>query len=81
MCWRLGCGAGEPLIVSTTAHQRDNAAWMARQGAAVHLPQDELTPLSLAGVLAAQIPWQMQSPRISFADGLETIPSVIVPSY
>jgi hypothetical protein len=29
----------------------------------------------------AQIPWQMQSPRISFADGLETIPSVIVPSY
>ena len=53
------CAAGVPallvpLIVSTTAHQRDNAAWMARQGAAVHLPQDELTPLSLAGVLAAQ---------------------------
>jgi len=53
------CAAGVPallvpLIVSTTAHQRDNAAWMARQGAAVHLPQDGLTPLSLAGVLAAQ---------------------------
>ncbi len=53
------CAAGVPallvpLIVSTTAHQRDNAAGMARQGAAVHLPQDELTPLSLAGVLTAQ---------------------------
>ncbi len=53
------CAAGVPallvpLIVSTTAHQRDNAAWMARQGAAVHLPQHELSALSLAGVLAAQ---------------------------
>lgn len=53
------CAAGVPallvpLIVSTTAHQRDNAAWMARHAAAVHLPQDELTPLALAGVLAAQ---------------------------
>jgi len=37
-----------PLVVSTTAHQRDNAAWMAGHGAAVHLPQGELTPDSLA---------------------------------
>ena len=37
-----------PLVVSTTAHQRDNAQWMAGQGAALHLPQSELTPQGLA---------------------------------
>lgn len=37
-----------PLTVSTTSHQRDNAAWMAAQGAAIHLPQPELTPERLA---------------------------------
>ncbi|MBX3637027.1 MAG: undecaprenyldiphospho-muramoylpentapeptide beta-N-acetylglucosaminyltransferase [Rubrivivax sp.] len=47
------CAAGVaavlvPLIVSTTSHQRDNAAWMAAQGAAVHLPQAELSPQKLA---------------------------------
>jgi UDP-N-acetylglucosamine--N-acetylmuramyl-(pentapeptide) pyrophosphoryl-undecaprenol N-acetylglucosamine transferase len=47
------CAAGVPavlvpLVVSTTAHQRDNARWMAHQGAAVHLPQSELTPQRLA---------------------------------
>ena len=52
------CAAGVPavlvpLIVSTTSHQRDNAAWMAGQGAAVHLPQAELTPQKLADTLAA----------------------------
>jgi UDP-N-acetylglucosamine--N-acetylmuramyl-(pentapeptide) pyrophosphoryl-undecaprenol N-acetylglucosamine transferase len=51
------CAAGVPallvpFIASTTAHQRDNAAWMAGQGAAVHLPQPELTPQKLAEVLA-----------------------------
>ena len=50
------CAAGVPailvpLVVSTTAHQRDNAAWMAGQGAAVHLPQAELTPQRLADTL------------------------------
>ena len=40
-----------PFIVSTTAHQRDNAAWMAAQGAAIHLAQPELTPERLAGLL------------------------------
>jgi UDP-N-acetylglucosamine--N-acetylmuramyl-(pentapeptide) pyrophosphoryl-undecaprenol N-acetylglucosamine transferase len=53
------CAAGVPavlvpLVVSTTAHQRDNAAWMAAQGAAIHLPQGELTPQGLAALLAAQ---------------------------
>jgi UDP-N-acetylglucosamine--N-acetylmuramyl-(pentapeptide) pyrophosphoryl-undecaprenol N-acetylglucosamine transferase len=33
-----------PLVVSTTSHQRDNAQWMAQHGAAIHLPQAELTP-------------------------------------
>ncbi len=50
------CAAGVPavlvpLVVSTTAHQRDNAQWMAAQQAAVHLPQAELTPQYLAGLL------------------------------
>jgi UDP-N-acetylglucosamine:LPS N-acetylglucosamine transferase len=40
-----------PLIVSTTAHQRDNAAYMAAHGAAMHLPQTELTPERLAELL------------------------------
>lgn len=52
------CAAGVPailvpLVVSTTAHQRDNAAWMAAQGAAVHLPQAELQPAALAAQLRA----------------------------
>jgi UDP-N-acetylglucosamine--N-acetylmuramyl-(pentapeptide) pyrophosphoryl-undecaprenol N-acetylglucosamine transferase len=51
------CAAGVPallvpFIASTTAHQRDNAMWMAAQGAAVHLPQSELTAESLAKTLA-----------------------------
>ncbi|MBP6252036.1 MAG: undecaprenyldiphospho-muramoylpentapeptide beta-N-acetylglucosaminyltransferase [Rubrivivax sp.] len=50
------CAAGVPaillpLIVSTTAHQRDNARHMAAAGAAIHLPQAELTPEKLAQVL------------------------------
>ena len=52
------CAAGVaallvPLVVRTTAHQRDNAAWMAQRGAAVHLPQDTLTPETLAQRLGA----------------------------
>jgi UDP-N-acetylglucosamine--N-acetylmuramyl-(pentapeptide) pyrophosphoryl-undecaprenol N-acetylglucosamine transferase len=47
------CAAGVPailvpLIVSTTAHQRDNAEYMAQHGAAVHQPQAQLTPQGLA---------------------------------
>jgi UDP-N-acetylglucosamine--N-acetylmuramyl-(pentapeptide) pyrophosphoryl-undecaprenol N-acetylglucosamine transferase len=50
------CAAGVasvlvPLIVSTTSHQRDNAQWLAGQGAAIHLPQGELTPRTLADLL------------------------------
>lgn len=47
------CAAGVPsilvpLVVSTTAHQRDNAQYMADNGAAIHLPQAELNPAKLA---------------------------------
>lgn len=51
------CAAGVPavlvpLVVSTTAHQRDNARFMAQHEAAIHLPQDELTPESLHALLS-----------------------------
>ena len=51
------CAAGVasilvPLVVSTTAHQRHNAAYMAQQGAALHVDQGELTPQALADMLA-----------------------------
>ncbi len=50
------CAAGVaavlvPLVVSTTAHQRDNAAWMAGQGAAIHLAQTELSAKKLAELI------------------------------
>jgi UDP-N-acetylglucosamine--N-acetylmuramyl-(pentapeptide) pyrophosphoryl-undecaprenol N-acetylglucosamine transferase len=59
------CAAGVPailvpLIVSTTAHQRDNALFMAGQGAALHLPQAELTPERLAEVLRGLTRGQLQ---------------------
>lgn len=46
------CAAGVPsilvpLVVSTTAHQRDNAQFMTQHGAAIHLPQPELTAAGL----------------------------------
>ena len=50
------CAAGVPsilvpLVVSTTAHQRDNAVYMANNGAALHLPQAEMTPSKLAELI------------------------------
>ena len=50
------CAAGVagvlvPLVLATTSHQRDNAMHMAAHGAALHLPQAELTPERLAAVL------------------------------
>jgi UDP-N-acetylglucosamine--N-acetylmuramyl-(pentapeptide) pyrophosphoryl-undecaprenol N-acetylglucosamine transferase len=42
-----------PFVATTTSHQRDNAMWMAGQGAAVHLPQTDLAPASLATLLQA----------------------------
>jgi UDP-N-acetylglucosamine--N-acetylmuramyl-(pentapeptide) pyrophosphoryl-undecaprenol N-acetylglucosamine transferase len=51
------CAAGVaavlvPFVASTTAHQRDNAAWMAAREAAIHLPQGELSPGRLAALLS-----------------------------
>jgi UDP-N-acetylglucosamine--N-acetylmuramyl-(pentapeptide) pyrophosphoryl-undecaprenol N-acetylglucosamine transferase len=50
------CAAGVPailvpLVVSTTAHQRDNAQWLAALGGAVHVPQTELSADRLAAEL------------------------------
>jgi UDP-N-acetylglucosamine--N-acetylmuramyl-(pentapeptide) pyrophosphoryl-undecaprenol N-acetylglucosamine transferase len=50
------CAAGVasvlvPLVVSTTSHQRDNAEYMAARGAAIHLPQTDLSPQRLAELL------------------------------
>ncbi len=40
-----------PFVVSTTSHQADNAAWMAAHGAAIHLPQMEMSAEKLANLL------------------------------
>jgi UDP-N-acetylglucosamine--N-acetylmuramyl-(pentapeptide) pyrophosphoryl-undecaprenol N-acetylglucosamine transferase len=50
------CAAGVasilvPLVVSTTAHQQENAEWLAKQGGAIHLPQTQLTAERLAQLL------------------------------
>lgn len=42
-----------PLVVKTTAHQRANAEFMASHGAALHLPQTELSAASLANTLTS----------------------------
>jgi UDP-N-acetylglucosamine--N-acetylmuramyl-(pentapeptide) pyrophosphoryl-undecaprenol N-acetylglucosamine transferase len=41
-----------PFVAATTSHQRDNAQWMAAQGAAIHLPQGELNASRLGTLLA-----------------------------
>jgi UDP-N-acetylglucosamine--N-acetylmuramyl-(pentapeptide) pyrophosphoryl-undecaprenol N-acetylglucosamine transferase len=40
-----------PFVASTTAHQSDNARWMAAQKAAIHLPQSDLTADSMARLM------------------------------
>jgi UDP-N-acetylglucosamine--N-acetylmuramyl-(pentapeptide) pyrophosphoryl-undecaprenol N-acetylglucosamine transferase len=40
-----------PFVAATTSHQRDNAQWMATQGAAIHLPQGELNASRLGTLL------------------------------
>jgi UDP-N-acetylglucosamine--N-acetylmuramyl-(pentapeptide) pyrophosphoryl-undecaprenol N-acetylglucosamine transferase len=40
-----------PFVASTTSHQRDNAQWMAKQNAAIHMPQTELSAQSVATLL------------------------------
>jgi len=40
-----------PLVVKTTSHQRDNAHYLAGQHAALHLPQDRISPQALAELL------------------------------
>lgn len=40
-----------PFVASTTSHQRDNAQWMAKEKAAIHMPQTELSAQSVAALL------------------------------
>ena len=40
-----------PFVVKTTQHQRSNAEFLAQHGAAIHLPQGELTPSRVAELL------------------------------
>lgn len=40
-----------PFVASTTSHQRDNAVWMNKQQAAIHLPQGELSAERVAQLL------------------------------
>lgn len=40
-----------PFMASTTGHQRDNAQWMAKQNAAIHMPQTEMSATSVAALL------------------------------
>jgi UDP-N-acetylglucosamine--N-acetylmuramyl-(pentapeptide) pyrophosphoryl-undecaprenol N-acetylglucosamine transferase len=40
-----------PLVASTTSHQRENAKWMAKQNAAIHMPQTEMSAQSVATLL------------------------------
>ena len=52
------CAAGlgailVPFVARTTAHQRDNAEFLAARGAALHLPQASFTPQALAQQLGA----------------------------
>ncbi len=42
-----------PLVISTTSHQRDNAQWMAQRQAAIHMPQTDFNPQSLAELLTS----------------------------
>jgi len=41
-----------PFVVTSTSHQRDNATYMASHHAAIHLPQEKLTPEYLASLLS-----------------------------
>jgi len=41
-----------PLVVATTSHQRDNARFMAQHEAAMHLPQQDLSPAKLHELLS-----------------------------
>ena len=71
-----------PLVVSTTDHQRANAEFMASNGAAIHLPQAELSAAKLAELLRTltrdRLLAMAQAARaIGKPDATETVASVI----
>ena len=71
-----------PLVVSTTSHQRDNAEFMAANGAAIHLPQSELGPSRLADLLRSLtrdrlLAMAMAARSIGKPDATKTVASII----
>ena len=69
------CAAGVasvlvPLVVSTTSHQRNNAQWMEKGQAGIHLPQPDLTPDALATLLQSMTRAQcLQMAEAAYAQG------------
>ena len=69
------CAAGVasvlvPLVVSTTSHQRNNAQWMEKGQAGIHLPQPDLTPDALATLLQSLTRAQcLQMAEAAYAQG------------
>lgn len=71
-----------PLVVSTTQHQRTNAEFMAARGAAIHLPQEELSAARLAELLRGLRRDQLQAlasaaRALGKPDAAATVASVI----
>lgn len=71
-----------PFVVKTTAHQRDNAEFLARHGAAIHLPQAEMTPARVAALLrsldrAQLLAMAQQAQSLARPDATRTVADAI----
>ena len=71
-----------PFVASTTSHQRDNAVWMDKQKAAIHLPQGELSAARVAQLLqtttrADCLAMAEAAQRVGKRDANEAIASVL----
>ncbi len=71
-----------PLVISTTSHQRANAEFMAANGAAIHLPQSELSAQRIADLLRSltrdRLLAMAQAARaVGKPDATKTVASVI----
>lgn len=80
-----------PFVVKTTQHQRTNAEFLAQHGAAIHLPQSDMTPEKLAqrirGLTRAELAAMAERARALgkpnatqlVADAIEHIAAAAVP--
>lgn len=71
-----------PFVASTTSHQRDNAVWMDKQQAAIHLPQGKLSAERVAQLLtsttrAACLAMAEAAQAVGKRDANEAIASVL----